>query len=300
MQAATATILAFPRRLPSSDADELELAPEQQLASEPAASRLERSPPAAIALPTVSWAANLLPPASFFLSPRGGTAADVLAVVLAILAFTAAGWAAPRLPREVESWRHGRPWRELLSRQPVLVALAALAAALVLGPAPAFLILLFGCLELARPHLPGSGWCRSVAAAAAYMLRLEAGAAVLGADLAPEMRLAALLLAAFLPLAASVAKPRVRPSLDRELLLLALLAGTAVLYTAALLGDPWVQRAAGVSPLLSVPPLMLGLLRYWQIGGSRHRNGEAPDPWLAGAAVAWAVLLTLTVPVPSL
>jgi hypothetical protein len=75
--------------------------------------------------------------------------------------------------------------------------------------------------------------------------------------------------------------------------------GTVVLYSAALTSDPWLQRAAGVSPLLSVPPLMLGLLRCWHLGQSGRLGSDRPDPWTFAAA-AWAGVLVLTVAHPSL
>jgi hypothetical protein len=73
-----------------------------------------------------------------------------------------------------------------------------------------------------------------------------------------------------------------------------------VLYSAALTADPWLQRAAGVSPLLSVPPLMLGLLRCWHLGQSGRLGSNRPDPWTFAAAAAWAGMLVLTVAHPSL
>ena len=99
MQAASAVILAFPRRVPSAATDELELLPEHRLTSEPAAPSRAGVPAVEAARPMVAWAPNLLLAAPFFLSPRGGTVGDALGVALAILVFTAAAWAAPQLWR---------------------------------------------------------------------------------------------------------------------------------------------------------------------------------------------------------
>ena len=156
--------------------------------------------------------------------------------------------------------------------------LGALAGGLALGPAVATLVLLFGLLELARSRLSLPGRLGLAVAAAGHLLRVEAGAAVLGLELAPEMRLAVLLLSLFLPLASLPWQRGARPSLDRDFVLLTLLVGTVVLYSAALTGDPWLQRAAGVSPLLSVPPLMLGLLRCWHLGQSGQAGERQARP----------------------
>jgi hypothetical protein len=296
MHAASAVILAFPRRVPSAASDELELLPEHRLTSEAAAPSRARAPAAEVARPMVAWASNMLLAIPFFLSPRGGTAGDALEVALAILVFTAAAWAAPQLGVALER----RRWPENLSDPPVLLALGALAGGLALGPAVAILVLLFGLLELARSRLSLPGRLGLAVAAAGHLLRVEAGAAVLGLELAPEMRLALLLLSLFLPLASSPRQRGARPSLDRDFVLLTLLVGTAVLYSAALTGDPWLQRAAGVSPLLSVPPLMLGLLRCWHLGQSGRLGSDRPDPWTFAAAAAWAGVLALTVAHPNL
>ena len=295
MQAASAVILAFPRRVPSAASDELELLPEHRLTSEAAAPSWARVPAAEVARPMVAWAPNLLLAAPFFLSPRGGTVGDALGVALAILVFTAAAWAAPQLGDALER----RRWRENLAGPPVLLALEALPGGLALGPAVAILVLLFGSLELAHSRLSLPTRLGLAVAAAGHLLRVEAGAAVLGLELAPEMRLALLLLSLFLPLASSPRQRGARPSLDRDFVLLTLLVGTAVLYSAALTGDPWLERAAGVSPLLSVPPLMLGLLRCWHLGQSGRLESGSPDPWTSAAAAAWAGVLVLTVAHPS-
>ncbi len=300
MQAASAVILAFPRRVPSAAADELELLPEHRLTSEPAAPSRAGVPAVEAARPMVAWAPNLLLAAPFFLSPRGGTVGDALGVALAILVFTAAAWAAPQLGGDLERWHRFGRRRGLLSHPPVLLMLGALAGGLALGPAVATLVLLFGLLELARSRLSLPSRLGVAVAAAGHLLRVEAGAAVLGLELAPEMRLAVLLLSLFLPLASLPWQRGARQSLDRDFVLLTLLVGTVVLYSAALTADPWLQRAAGVSPLLSVPPLMLGLLRCWHLGQSGRLGSDRPDPWTFAAAAAWAGVLVLTVAHPSL
>jgi hypothetical protein len=296
MQAASAVILAFPRRMPSAATDELELLPEHQLPAEPVVPSRSGVPAVEAARPMVAWAPNLLLAAPLFLSPRGGTIGDALRVALAILVVTAVAWAAPQLGDVLKRGRQ----RGLLSNPPFLLALGALAGGLALGPAVATLVLLLGSLELARSRLSLPARLGIAVAAAGHLLRVEAGAAVLGLELAPEMRLAALLLSLFLPIASSPWQRSARPSLDRDFVLLTLLVGTVVLYTAALTSDPWLQRAAGVSPLLSVLPLLLGLLRCWHLGQSGRLGSSRPDPWTVAAAIAWAGALALTVAQPSL
>jgi hypothetical protein len=132
MQAASAVILAFPRRVPSAATDELELLPEHRLASEPAAPSRAGVPAVEAGRPVVAWAPNLLLAAPFFLSPLGGTVGDALGMALAILVFTAAGWAAPQLDGVLERWRRYGRRCGLLTDPAVLLTLGALAGGL--GP----------------------------------------------------------------------------------------------------------------------------------------------------------------------
>lgn len=287
MQAGTATIIAFPRRVRPREGEAPELAPAQQVAPAPAATPASPPLPVGAGQPTCSWTANLLIAAPFFLSARSGTAGDLAAILLAILAFSAASWAARAL--------HGKERDR--GRASMLAGIGALFAVLPLGPAVALLLLLLASLELIRSRLPDGGLATVGTTAAGHLIRLEAGAAAVDLAITPELRACALLLGLFLALAARSPDPVRRPSVHRELLLLALLAAATALYTAGLLNDPWMQRAAGVSALLSVPALLAGLARYWQL---QTRPAAALDPWLAGAAASWAALLGLSLRPPAL
>jgi hypothetical protein len=239
--------------------------------------------PAAAALPLAdppAWAPHLALAAPLLLAPQaGGTPRDLVAVLLAILAFALATRAASpgAGPRE----------------RGVTAALALLGAA-ALGPAVAAALALAGLLETARRALGrrAGAYVPVLLAAAAVPLRLDAGYAALGLATPPLLLAAAVPLGLLLALAAGPAadaRGRARPPW-RGLALLAFATLAASLYAAALLGDPWVQRAGGVWPLLSVPPLLAALLRCaWP-------RGPGADPWLAAAGVAWAAALAWALP----
>lgn len=300
MHAVSATVIAFPGRAPNrADVPVLDL---------PAAPRSSamvlpvRSPPPEGLAPS-DWAPNLLLAAPLFMSPKAGSARDVVAVALAMLAFSLASRTAAMLPRLLQ----GPPVRPEDRAEPAICGAAALLAAATLGSATMLALLLLVLLEVIGRRIANAGLSRPAVAltGAALLLRIDAGAAVVGSTLHPLLLAAAACFALFGAALASSGpgggvRSRARRGLWGDLALLGLAAATVGLYAAGLLADPWVQRSAGVWPLLSVPPLLLAMVRLWFSGRDGRGGAAGVDPWLAGAGAAWALTLTAALPLATL
>ena len=279
MRAGTATILTFPgRRCAAAD---LELGQEHRArAGSPVSTG--RCPALLRRLARTGWAPNLAAAAPFFLSPKAGGPHDLAGTLIAVLTFVLAQELAPRLLGSVPARR----------RETAMLAFALLVGALAVGPGMVAAAAVFLLLEMVRLSLRRAGPLAVLLAASGVVLRLDAGAAVFGLELAPALLAAGLMLGLLLALPREVLAERRRTGLWRELAPLALVAGILALYVAGLASDPWVQRTGGAWPLLSVPLVLLGLVRLWR---NRQHAGE-PDLWLAATGVAWAVLMGAVLP----
>ena len=218
--------------------------------------------------------------APFFLSPRAGGPHDLAGALIAVLVFVLAQELAPRLLAS----------NSAKSRESTLLAAALLAGSVAVGHGMATAAAVFLVLEAVRLSLRRAGWLVPLLTGCGMVLHLDAGAAMFGTELAPTLLAAGFLLGLLLALPPRA--PARSTSMWRELAPLALVAGILALYVAGLTADPWVQRTGGVWPLLSVPLVLLGLVRLWQV---RRQAGE-PDVWLAATGLAWAVLMCAVLP----
>ena len=277
MRAATATILTFPGR--RSTAGDLELGHEHR-AGTGSPAPAGRCPALLRRLARTGWAPNLVAAAPFFLSPRAGGPHDLAGALIAVLVFVLAQELAPRLLASDSA----------KSRESALLAAALLVGSVAVGHGMATAAAVFLVLEAVRLSLRRAAPLVPLLTACGVVLRLDAGAAMFGTELAPTLLAAGFLLGLLLALPPQA--PARRTSLWRELAPLALVAGILALYVAGLTADPWVQRTGGVWPLLSVPLVLLGLVQLWQ--GRRQAGG--PDARLAATGVAWAVLMCAVLP----
>lgn len=283
-----ATVIPFPplMRLRSADAAGV---PERTAAA---------VAPSTNGAPDPGLAANLLLAVPLLLSPGAADARAVLALLLAALAFGLAGIAGPGLPGLV---RRPLALLTLPGAKAVGTVLFALGAAAAVGPGLAAALLLFVAVETCRhtlaavPRRPGI--VDTGLLAAGLLLRFDAAFVALGLEPAPELLAAGRLLAPFLALASpreTAGRGRGAGGLWTDLVLLALAAGVAGLYAAALLGDPRIAGVAGVWPLATVPLVVAGLARLWRFRHARQTGSpRGADRWLVGIGAAWAGLLLL-------
>ena len=272
------------------------------------------------------WTKNAFVAAALFFTPEAMTLANASRVALGILAFSLVASAAyvvndlvdRAADRQHPTKRH-RPLASGAARpEPALLLAAALlaaGAAIGLWLGLPFLCWLVGYLALTLSYslaLKRLSIVDVMAIAVGFVLRLEAGAAVIGAVPSVWILLCTFLLALFLAIAKrrddivgllTIEHRRSLAGYTKAFLDIAMavvLAALMVFYALYTTDTAVMTRLGSDRLYLSVPIVLTGCLRYLQMALVEERSGAPTelfwrDPFLLISVALWAALMALLI-----
>jgi decaprenyl-phosphate phosphoribosyltransferase len=254
------------------------------------------------------WPTSLLVALPLLLSPQLVTTTAVAEVALAVVVFAVLGGVC----HGVDTLLDRRAAGAAVERR----TLAALAGVLVLAMLLAFTLgtgfALMAVLLVAVQACHAVGRGRLVVIdvlllATALVVRIDAGAVVIGVAAGPYFLVLIGVLAMFATLCRArreLAMPlgRARPDLGRrylDVLISALLCALVVGYVMIVGHDPGIRAAAGAWIHLSAAFVLTGLLRFWHLTVVEERHEGLVellrrDRWLAASLLLWLVTVVAT------